>query len=54
MKKVLRYCAELEFDDKQPDSFQQVMDEVKDMLDEAPAGKLLQNQAILACSTVEA
>ncbi|CAK9106797.1 30S ribosomal protein S20 [Durusdinium trenchii] len=35
MKKVLRYCAELEFDDKQPDSFQQVMDEVKDMLDEA-------------------
>ena len=35
MKKVLRYCVELEHYDKQPDSHQQVMDEVKGMLDEA-------------------
>lgn len=35
MKKVLRYCVELEHYDKQPDSHEQVMDEVKGMLDEA-------------------
>eukprot|EP00435_Cladocopium_sp_Y103_P073450 s462_g43.t1 len=35
MKKVLRYCVELEHYDKQPESHQQVMDEIKGMLDEA-------------------
>eukprot|EP00439_Symbiodinium_sp_Y106_P038143 s2047_g4.t1 len=35
MKKVLRYTVELEYGDKQPASHQEVMDEVKDMLDEA-------------------
>lgn len=35
MKKVLRYCVELEHYEKQPESHQQVMDELKGMLDEA-------------------
>mmetsp|Transcript_12808 Transcript_12808/g.30436 ORF Transcript_12808/g.30436 Transcript_12808/m.30436 type:complete len:269 (-) Transcript_12808:35-841(-) len=35
MKKVLRYVVELEYGDKEPASHQEVMDEVKDMLDEA-------------------
>ena len=38
MKKVLRYCVELEHYDKQPDSHQQVMDEIKPMLDEVRDG----------------
>lgn len=35
MKKVLQYCVELEHYEKQPESHQQVMDELKGMLDEA-------------------
>jgi len=35
MKKVLRYTVELIYGDKQPASHQEVMDEVKEMLDEA-------------------